>query len=366
MTDLKRQVWNQDKWWQFWAAEYNLYGDPAYGSAPASTSAAQNQSTTAGPVPSLDVVVPDYQVRSSDGVDRVEIPGGYVWLEEGKPETPYYSVALQYPQGCRIQDVGLTGRSGLTAATGLNLPIATMDFAGLAANSQSQPSSSDDGWLPQAEYTWDVLQNPEGTTVLNITMYPFYYNPLTSDVQFYKNYSFAISYTVTAVGITNLKTDRDAYRQGERVVVDIDLNNAGEVDVIVNAAAKRYGTDEVVDGLLLHTLQELAGPASFSPQWDSNGFEPGYYYVEVTLQEPGGNVLDRRTEMFRLGISSGEITSLTATPAYFSIGDHISISLVFSNTGTVNITGTARIQVQDESGVGSPRVQSRRHRFGSG
>ena len=98
--------------------------------------------STAGPVPSLDVVVPDYQVRSSDGVNRVEIPGGYVWLEKGEPETPYYSVALQYPQGCRIQDVGLTGRSGLTAATGLNLPIATMDFAGLAANSQSQPSTA--------------------------------------------------------------------------------------------------------------------------------------------------------------------------------------------------------------------------------
>jgi hypothetical protein len=61
-------------------------------------------------------------------------------------------------------------------------------------------------------------------------------------------------------------------------------------------------------------------------------------------------VLDRATEMFRLGISSGEITSFTATPTYFDIGDSIDISMFFSNTGTVNITGTAVIKVQDEAG----------------
>ena len=61
-------------------------------------------------------------------------------------------------------------------------------------------------------------------------------------------------------------------------------------------------------------------------------------------------MLDRQTEMFRLGIISGETTTFTATPTYFDIGDSINVSLVFSNTGTVNITGTAVIRVQDKAG----------------
>jgi hypothetical protein len=70
----------------------------------------------------------------------------------------------------------------------------------------------------------------------------------------------------------------------------------------------------------------------------------------VTLKDTNGNVLDRKTEMFRLGICSGEITNLSATPEFFDIGDEIDISMAFNNTGTVDITGTAVIRVQDEVG----------------
>jgi hypothetical protein len=107
---------------------------------------------------------------------------------------------------------------------------------------------------------------------------------------------------------------------------------------------------KIVGGLLLRTLKGLAGLASFSPHWDSTGFEAGYYYVKVTLKDTAGNALDRKTEMFRLGISSGEIASFTATPESFDIGDEIDISLAFNNIGTVDISGTALIRVQDESG----------------
>lgn len=63
-----------------------------------------------------------------------------------------------------------------------------------------------------------------------------------------------------------------------------------------------------------------------------------------------GNVLDRKTEMFRLGVSSGEIVSFTATPEYFDIGDEIEIEMAFRNNGTVNITGTAIIRVLNSTG----------------
>ena len=63
-----------------------------------------------------------------------------------------------------------------------------------------------------------------------------------------------------------------------------------------------------------------------------------------------GNVLDRAIKQFRLGIYTGEITAFTATPGLFHIGDTVGISMTFHNTGTVPVTGTAVIQVQDASG----------------
>lgn len=107
---------------------------------------------------------------------------------------------------------------------------------------------------------------------------------------------------------------------------------------------------DVVDGLLLQSLTGLTGTASFSSQWDSTGSEPGCYSVEAEVRDGVGNVLDRKMEQFRLGIYAGEVITFTAGPTFFDIGDTIDVSLVFSNTGTVPLTGTAIIRVQDDGG----------------
>ena len=48
------------------------------------------------------------------------------------------------------------------------------------------------------------------------------------------------------MALASLTTDKDAYQQGDTVVVDIRLNNSGKVqDVVVRALIKRYGPDDV-------------------------------------------------------------------------------------------------------------------------
>jgi|GEM_PF-956569 len=350
-NDLKRDRWSHGKWWQFWVAEYNLYGDPKFGAVPPTDSqAAALTSAEQQPLSSLDVVVPDYEVTSSDGVDYVEIPGGDILLEEGEYRIPYYSVSVDYPKEHKVQYVALTDRSGMVTDTGLNIPITTMDIASSMDNG-SLASNLGEGWFPDAEYRWEILQKPDGCSTLIIIIYPFNYNPMTTDVRFYRNYIFDINYTVSPAAIATLSTDSDEYEQGDTVIVDLILNNSGEAqDIIFSASVKRCGSGEVVNGLLLRTLKEFTGLASFTPQWDSNGVEPGYYCVEVTLKDTSSNVLDRQTEMFRLGISSGEIASFTATPECFDIGDEIEIEMVVENNGTVNITGTAVIRVLNSTG----------------
>jgi hypothetical protein len=167
-----------------------------------------------------------------------------------------------------------------------------------------------------------------------------------------------VEYATSGTAISQLETERQAYHPGERVQVNLALNHAGPPeDVVVNAAVKRCGTEELVAGLLLRTLTGLSGPASFSLEWDSTGFPNGDYFVEVTLQDGQGKVLDLQGRLIRLGTLSAEITSLSAAPMLFEPGEPVTIDLSFANTGTARSSGTAVIQVRHGGAV----VQEFRH-----
>jgi parallel beta-helix repeat protein len=348
-TDLEKSKWSQDGVWKDYVRMHNLYGDPKYGKV-ASVAQRSTLAEPPLPLPSLQVEIPNYVVTTIDGLEYVEIPGGHVWYEAGEPWVPFYSTSIDYPAGYKVQEVYLVEKSGLATDTNLSIPMSPLNITPSTYVPVPCCGPLED-WFPEEEYHWEIVDNPDGTSTLVITMYPIYYNPQTTDVRFYKNYNFDINYTVSPVAITSMTTDKNAYQQDDTVKVDIGLNNSGEAqDVIVSASVKQYGSDEVVDGLLLSTLKEFKGLASFSPQWESSGFEPGYYYVEVTLKDTAGNLLDSETQMFRLGISSGEITNFTATPEYFDIGDAVDINMTFNSTGTVDITGTAITKIKNSTG----------------
>jgi hypothetical protein len=240
---------------------------------------------------SLEVIVPDYTVTTTGNVDYVEIPEGEVLVEEeGRPKVPYYIKYIDYPEGYRVQDVILKERSGLVTATGLRLPVVIL------SQYPESPVEMKDGWYPEEEYDWKLWENPDGSTTLVISLYPFYYNHETTDARFYKNYHFDIEYVISDMEITTLYTDKDTYAPGEQITLDISLNNPGEErDVIVSTLIKQYGSDVTVAGLPLMPLQELAGYASLTAEWDSSGAEEGYYYAEVTLSDTVGNTLNKKT-----------------------------------------------------------------------
>ena len=353
--ETKRELGTSNDYKRLWVLEYNLYGDPKYGSSALDSSdfspATLSRETSLQPPSLLEVTVPDYEVTTRDRLDYVKIPDGQLLLVPDEPMVPYYATSVDYAMGYEVMDVVLTERSGLTTATGLNLPVASMDPGGDGSEKlETLSESTGSEWYPEEDYRWQIIENPDGSTTLLIIMYPFYYNPLTTDVEFYKNYKFEINYAASTIEIAALTTDKDVY-PGDVILVNLWLNNSGDAqDVLVDAVVKAGSSGEVISGLLLHTLKDFTGLASFSPRWDSDGIEPGYYFVEVTLKDTSDNVLDRKTEMFRLGISSGEIVSFTATPECFDIGDEIEMEMAFKNNGTVKITGTAIIRVFNSTG----------------
>ncbi|MBC8512700.1 MAG: hypothetical protein H8D32_06930 [Dehalococcoidia bacterium] len=275
---------------------------------------------------SIELTIPGYTVTSVGGLDYVEIPGGEVLLaEEGRPRVPYYIRSIDYPKGYRVQDVILEERSGLETATGLRLPVVILD------PSPELPIEMKEGWYPEEEYDWSQWENPDGSTTLIIVMYPFYYDPETTDVKFYKNYCFDIEYVISSVSITGLTIAKETYEPGDKVPIDMWLHNSGETqDVIVNTVIKQYGSDETEAGLPLRSLRSLVGDASVTAEWDTSGIEPGYYYAEVALADTAGNVLDKKTVGVPIQVSEAPERPTKFPTLYLIIGGVVVAAIVAS------------------------------------
>jgi hypothetical protein len=345
-----------------WIHEYNLYGDPKYGIVPGGThstpSSFQQEAnvqglTASGALSAVDIVIPDYEVTPVGGYHEVDIPGGVVMLEPGGYRIPFYTHTIAYPPGYEVQQVVLTDRSGLVEETdsGLILPINEMFTTGINLQDQNTPRAGE-GWVPEGQFDWVAVEDPDGTLTLTIIMYPFYYDPDTTDIQFYHNYSFEIDTILSPVTLTAMMTNKAAYFQGEAVQADVMVTNTGPAQAVsLLAVVKSYPVGEFVAGLPLQTLPNLVGDASFGFVWNTDGVEPGGYLLEVTLRNAENQVLDRITTTIQVGITSGEITQLEVSPQYFEIGDLIDVSLRFLNTGSVDLSGTLYIKVYDPLGT---------------
>ena len=339
---------------RLWVMQYNLYGDPKYAAcsaAAASPTAARMMAVE--PPPELALTMPDYVVTSADGVDHVRIPGGALRRTPGTPVIPYFVEELAVAPGYRVQDVTLIERSGLVADTGLVLPTAVDGIAagvGMAAVGPAAPGTAQ-AWDPAVDFEWETFEEPGGGTTLAIRVFPFRYNALTTDVEFYRHYRFSIRSTESGAAITSLATDKAAYGPGAVVMIDLVVHvDAAPQDVVVSAQVRSHGSGDSVAGLLLDMLEGIQGRATYALRWNPAGVPHGNYIIETLLLNGEGDVLDRAMAEFSLGIVSAGITGLTATPALVRPGEPTALSLSLRNTGTVPITGTAEIRVRSDDG----------------
>jgi hypothetical protein len=297
----------------------------------------------AEPPSSVEINVSDYTVEQIGNLDYVKIADGELLLaEEGRPQVPYYIKSINYPKGYRVQSVTLKKRSGLKKTTGLKLPVVVhkFDFA-------SQPKMKP-GWYPDKDFDWQIWDNPDASTDLVISIYPFYYDPQTTDVKFYKNYSFDIKYISSAVFISKISTDKNVYDPGDNVKINVGLNNTGKSqDIIIGATIANEMTNEVISEIPQKTMKKMSGSASCTLSYNTRGIKVGNYLARVEVKNKSGNILDRKTVAFRLGNPRGEIASFTAAPQCFKIGDPIKISLKFKNTGSCELAGNCIFKIKE-------------------
>jgi hypothetical protein len=304
LTDLKRKFVSDDAYWRLWSYEYNFYGDPKYGvrDPGLAAAAAPTVAPAAVPSPTIQVHVPGYEVTNVEGWDYVEIPDGKMVAEQDQYGIPYWVVSVDYPAGLRPQAVTMTLRSGLSITTGLQLTTTQMVTSEVSSMTTSAMGTASapaalpaPGWYPALDqkFSWTVEDNGTGTSKLLITIYPFYYDSAEDRVVFYQDYEFDIQTISSNAQVDLLKLNKDSYGQGDTAIVDVHVGNAGAVqDVVVVAEIRSAISDTLVAGLPLRVMEGLTGTAQLRLDWNTSGVAAGAYYVQVSLRDAEGNLLD--------------------------------------------------------------------------
>jgi hypothetical protein len=355
-VDMERDHWGDSSDWKAWIYQHPLLGDPKFGALPTLSVNAAQPVAPDGPIGAVTFTLPDYEVMTDeDGLDHVTLPDGSSWLSPTEYIVPTWKAIYTYPQGQRVQDVVLTLQSGLMVTTSLHLPTHTLaiDCDCIAPTvAPLQATASITGWYPKFEQdsAWNIFENPDGSSTLEVLIYPFTYNPETTDVRFYQEWNFDIDVFTTTVNILDLKPTQATYYLTETVGATLVVNNSGaEQPVIVQPVIKSL-SDEVQTALPLQALHAITG-TSLLDLVITDTLAAGDYVLDVTLVDMEGHVLDTAATEFAVGVAAGEVTNLTAAPTTFQAGDNIDITMTFQNTGDVTLNGVAVIRVQTSDGV---------------
>lgn len=340
---------------RYWSAIYHVFGDAKFGSEGPAPPGGESSSVKEMNPEFIEIFVPEPEVIREDEFNYVTIPEGGMFYEPERPQVPTYTMFFEYSPETQIQNVVLLHRSDARTSTGLNIPETVVGLGGknvLSGPGQNRISYMAPEWWPEKEFEWEVIENPESKT-LAVTVYPVYYNRITTDLRFHDYYHFEALQTGSETQITSLKTTRPEYDPGDEVVVHFDLFNEGPPqDVLLNAGIIQESSGKTTDGLSLRTLKEFAGRATYVSSWNAEGAETGYYVVDAELRNLEGLLLDRKSTTFRVGTVSGEITEFNTVPEKFEPGEIVDISLIFKNSGSLPTSGTAMIRIiHEEAGI---------------
>ena len=340
---------------RYHSAVFHVYGDPSCRLwLPSSKKGRQlPQQEFEGPLASVEIKVPAYEVDSSNGVDAVTIPGGDEVLVTGMPAVPSYSISVKFPKGSSVQGVEMTSRSPGMQGSGLVLPKADVAEDARSASGKRPTWKSKAGdWWPDEDYAWKIEGTADGGSELHVTVYPFAYNSNTTASLYYSNYVFAITHAASDAAIVELAPGSDAYEPGDVVKVEAYVHGTNAVPRALKARAAVLAASGETNGILPEVaLPEARGLAAFALEWDSGGQPAGNYALEVELCDMQGIVLDRRRMEFALGSASGAMVQAGLEPEAFRREEEVGLSATFENRGSSTLSGVVVIQVLRADGT---------------
>jgi len=235
--------------------------------------------------------------------------------------------------------------------TGLNL---SDGYHAISTYTQTEPVKMEktvDFW-PENDFDYEVIDNPDGSKTIILTICPFFYNSESQVSIFYQDYNFQINSETSDLTVLSIEIDKYTYDPGENVTVDLRIQSFADTPMDIVADAKILNdAPGIVDGLPIRIMRDLEGIATVSFTWDSTGFEPDNYYFNIQFKTLEGTALNQTQTFFMLGDSNCFVSVFSALPTYFNISDYIGITITCENTGSQIVDGIACIRVHNDEGT---------------
>lgn len=332
----------------YWTAEYNLYGDPEIGENHIlfDSSYSSDIESILSSSTNLSYQIPMFDVSYLPNQrDWVEIPGGY-WLQDiGQPLVPYVVFEEQIAEGYQVQDVRLVSRSNMTLIGDLDLPIFE-DMIDRPSPNETKAPGNPDFW-PGYDYNWHILQNSDGSSSLQIQVYPFWYYKEAGEGVFYQDYSFDIITSSTQTRILNLTIDNSTYNFGDEINISTIISNQGiePQDILLATNIRIMGHEYSVDGLPILLLNDVQGIADIDQTYLTNSLAKGDYLLDVMIYDKNGIMLDSASVPFKMGLYVAKTSNFTISESSIQPGDLISFGLDLVNVGSEVIDGEVILQV---------------------
>jgi len=351
---------------KFWVAEYNLYGDPKFGSyivvgSLGSFTQPENPkpsigspaalSQSAQPQSDIEVQIPQLQISAQNGYHFISLPDGGFTMEEGMPQLPTYLFTVPVASGLRVNDVILVEKRGELVYEGIELPPLKIKTDQGQSASSPENYSYPEGTYPPKEYSWKVAEDDAGDRLLLINICPVEYNLLTARLIFWQSYLFRIQYSQSIAGISQARPRALVYGVGEEVRIDvcIELNQGNEIDAILYGSVRSYESLELLSGTKLQSLT-VRGRTYASLTWDALEVPPGGYVLEIVLTDSQGNVLDSRSVRFWLEEPGTSMTEVTASPSMVAPSGTVTAAVTLFNDGDSRAEGSVVIWIMDTVG----------------
>lgn len=347
LKNAKRDHMDDDSYGQYVSAVMHLFGDPMQEPEVAKKRSAENLSPVIeGPVGSIQIIIPDFEVRTSD-VDDVSIPGGSHTTVPGEPLVPTYSASIHYPFGHQVQDVSLTSKTNVSYPTGLNLDIAEPVLLGVTNRHSRGSTGPEPHWWPTQDFDWEIRLNADGSTALFIEVYPFVHNAITHESQFYQEFNFNVTETTTSLAIHYFSAQKVRHAWGEPIVADLHFENFGiPMDCLVEMSLESHDGN-ASRGFPLARLRDVQSYVTYSATLDPTGLNPGPYALSCRLTDTLGQGLGEWTTQVFIGLPRGITRNLTITPKCFNPGDTVEIRCDFENTGDLPLSGQLLLELLD-------------------
>jgi hypothetical protein len=335
-----------------WAYEYQLFGDPAFGTyAGIARGGPYEAETRSQEVRSVSVPEPIF-IGPDDEVDAV-LPQGNRLMVLGKPMVPFWTLSIELPPNTTAGNISVANDGIWTYYDGLDLAAYTgPEWASLypAGGRDMVSEDPEDLWYPSSGPTWTVRGGGGQGPVLVVNFFPFQYSEGDQLGRNCRNWTVRFETFDVPALLTDVTGPYDSIVPGGNATLSLSLLPVGGGgSVSLNVGVRPLGGSSME--VLLSDVLDVNSTTYLEVVWGTAGKGPGTYEFLVEARDHVGRPMAIRSVPFQVGQLWLEMDGPDIIEPSFRNGSVLNVSCDLRNIGDLPVGGNTSFALVSMNGT---------------